>query len=111
MPRSRKKLPRLLRPFFWDYELDDLSWERDRKLIVERVLTRGTWAAQRWVWESLGDEGLRSWLTATRGRSLTPRQLRFWQLILGLREDLVDSWIADKNRSSWFRRNDREASS
>jgi hypothetical protein len=111
MPRTRKKLPRLLRPFFWDYVFDELSLERDRKLIVERVLTRGTWAAQRWVWENLGDEELRAWLRETSGRSLTPRQLRFWQLLLGLPEDAVDGWIAHKSQSPWFQRTRREASS
>ncbi|MFT3767633.1 MAG: hypothetical protein QM820_19435 [Minicystis sp.] len=99
----------MLRRFFWEYDFDDLSWESDRVLITERLLSRGTWPTWKWVREQLGDEGLAAYLRETRGRALSPRQLRFWGLILGLPKDEVSGWIEDKKGSLWFERTAHEA--
>lgn len=36
--KSPAKLPRLLRRFFWDYDFNALSWERDRDFIFRKLL-------------------------------------------------------------------------
>jgi hypothetical protein len=102
--RAAGSLPARLRPFFWDHDFDALSWNRDRDLVIARLLTRGTWTAQNWLRAKLGDDALREWIVAHRGRSLSPRQLRFWQLILALPDDRVSAWIEGKRASVWFSR-------
>ncbi|WP_437944559.1 DUF6922 domain-containing protein [Sorangium sp. So ce281] len=61
--RSRNdKLPELLRPFFWEYDFDELTWQADRAMIIERLLSRGSWSAWRWLRDELGDGSLRDFL-------------------------------------------------
>lgn len=90
---SSAPLPEDLRIIFWDYRLDDLSWEADRELVIRRVLTGGSWDAIAWLRRKLGDADLRKWLIDHRGRGLSPRQLRFWSLILGLPRQIADAWV------------------
>ena len=103
MPR---RLPPILRPFFWDYSFARLSWSADRELVTRRVLEHGSWEAVRWLRRKLGDEELRDWLVRRHGASLTPKQLRFWELILDIPRRQVDSWLADPRRQVWDRRCD-----
>ncbi len=61
-----KRLPRRLRPLFWDTEFGRLLWRRDGDFIIGRVLAVGDWDSLR------------------RGAGLSARQLCFWRLILDL---------------------------
>ncbi len=97
-------LPPFLEPFFWDYDFSQLSWEADRELIIQRVLRDGSWQAVRWLWQNLGDGGLRRWISDHQGGGLDPRQLRFWEMQLGLDRDEVDRWIARIKNSPWGQR-------
>ncbi len=75
-------LPVLLRPLFWEYDFNPLTWEDDRDLIIARVLAAGSWEAITWLRAQLGDQAWRAWLQHHCGRGLSPRQLRFWEVIL-----------------------------
>jgi len=97
-------LPKQLRPCFWDYDFARLSWEEDRELVIARVLATGSWEAIQWLRAQLGDPALREWLQRRRGAGLSPRQLRFWQLMLGLPRRQVDAWLAAEARQVWDRR-------
>jgi len=104
-PRSSPpRLPRMLRPLFWDHDFDVLNWKQDRDLIVARVLASGSWNVVRWLRRRLGDEALREWLQQRRGAGLSPRQLRFWELILELPHRQVNAWLAAPERTVWDRR-------
>jgi hypothetical protein len=98
------KLPALLRPLFWDYEFETLSWESDRDLIIARVLASGTWDAVTWLRSRLGDSGLRDWIERRHGRGLSPQQRRFWELILSLPHRQVNAWRAAQEREAWDQR-------
>jgi hypothetical protein len=91
---SAAALPRFLRPLFWEYDFARLSWDRDRDLVISRVLAEGDLDAIRWLIERLGKPELRRWIEARQGRGLDARQLRFWELILGLRHRQVSEWMA-----------------
>jgi hypothetical protein len=94
-------LPRRLRPLFWDYDFARLSWKADTDLIIARVLAVGDWESVRWLLRVLSRPALREWLERRRGAGLSARQLRFWQVILGLPRRQVDSWLADPGRQVW----------
>jgi hypothetical protein len=102
--RRRAKLPGRLRPLFWDYRFASLSWNEDAPLIIHRVLSCGDWQSIRWLRRRAGDERLRAWLIERRGAGLSPRQLRFWELIWKIPPRLVNTWLADPARSIWDRR-------
>ena len=86
-------LPKKLRTFFWDYPFARLSITKDRDLIIRRLLSRGLWDAVCWVRRQIGDQTLREWLIAHKGRGLTPRQLRFWGVIYDLPARQINSWV------------------
>jgi hypothetical protein len=101
---STAPLPESLRSCFWDYSFGDLSWEKDRELIVRRVLTDGSWDAITWLRQRMGESGLRKWLIAHRGRGLSPRQLRFWSLVLTLPKLWADAWTRAARTTPWNQR-------
>lgn len=102
--RRPRRLPEMLRQFFWEYRFRDLSWKADRDLVTWRILTHGDWKATCWLRRRLGDDELRQWILARDGRGLSSRQLRFWELILGLPPTLVNRWVKRARNSIWERR-------
>ncbi len=101
---ERTPLPEPLRELFWDYSFDELSWEEDRDLIIGRVLCEGPWDTVQWLRRELGDGAVREWIERARGRGLSRRQLRFWQLILELPAEEVDAWLAAREPDLWEQR-------
>jgi DNA-binding transcriptional ArsR family regulator len=101
---SSISLPQSLRRYFWDYSFKELSWEKDRELIIRRLLTDGSWDSIIWLRKQIGDGGLRKWLIAHQGRGLSPRQLRFWTLVLALPRRQVDAWARTARSAPWSTR-------
>ena len=91
----------MLRPLFWDCEFDQLDWEQHRDFVIRRVLESGTWDTICWLRRELGDAALREWICRYQGRSLSPQQLRFWELILDLPAESVDVWLRSPSRAVW----------
>jgi hypothetical protein len=93
----------MLRPFFWEYDFNLLSWEEDADLMIARILSRGSWKATRWLRAKAGDDRLKEWIIHNRGRGLGPRHLRFWELILDLPQGQVNEWLATGEQTFWRR--------
>jgi hypothetical protein len=100
------RLPRRLRVLFWDYDFGRLTWEADADLIIGRILAAGDWEAVRWLRLRLPKPAMREWLGRRRGAGLSARQLRFWELILGLPRREVNGWLSDSGRQVWEGRHD-----
>jgi len=96
-------LPAMMRPLFWEYNFRSLSWEKDRNLIVSRILSAGTWQTVCWLRARIGDADLSQWIIRRRGRGLSPKQLRFWELVLDLPHDEVDLWLVNGDQTYWRR--------
>jgi hypothetical protein len=94
-------MPPALRALFWDYPGTRLSWARDRDLIIGRVLSAGSWDTIQWLRRQVGDDSLRDWIERRAGAGLSPRQLRFWELVLGIPRQQVDAWLAAPDRAAW----------
>jgi hypothetical protein len=103
-PVYTSKLPAMLEPHFWDYEFEALTWKSDWDLIIGRVLTSGTWEAVTWLRSRVGDQAIREWILNHQGRGLSPQQLRFWELILGLPHHQVNIWLKAEGRKIWEKR-------
>jgi hypothetical protein len=98
------KLPDEVLAYFWDYPSTRLSLVKDQSLILRRILMDGSWDAILWLREQVGDDAIRKWLLEHRGRGLSPRQLRFWELILDLPAEQVDDWVRTASDSPWGKR-------
>lgn len=101
---SIEPLPKSLKPYFWDYPFSKLSINTDRDLIIRRVLSSGSWEAVLWLKKKIGDENLKKWLVAHQGHGLSPRQLRFWALVLDLPAQQVNQWVKTANETPWGKR-------
>jgi superfamily II DNA or RNA helicase/DNA-binding XRE family transcriptional regulator len=94
-------LPDHLRPLFWDHVFDELRWPAHRQLVIERLLQSGGDEAVRWIRQIVGDAALAEWIRSRQGRGIDPRQLRFWQVILGMTPAEVDPWVEAARESPW----------
>ncbi len=97
-------LPACVADVLWDHVPGAVCWSRDRSYLIERVLAHGSFEAIRWLRERVSNEELGRLIRKTRGRRLSARQLRFWQVILDLPDDEVSSWLGDAGRQVWDRR-------
>ena len=102
--RETVPLPPQVRSLFWEYGDRDVSLEGERDFVMGRVLSTGGWEAIRWLRGEVGEASLREYLSRTRGRLLSPRQLRLWQVLLDLPEETVTAWIESTARQVWDRR-------
>jgi len=101
-------IPAYVRELFWDIDKRCLSWQKDRDMIIERVLSHGGWNSIVWLRGMTTPGELREWFYRTRGRSLDPPRLRFWELKLDLPHRAVNQWIAAMKKNPWHRRLHRQ---
>jgi hypothetical protein len=73
-------------------------------MIIGRVLASGPWETVTWLRSAVGDDAIRRWIEEHGGRGLSPRQLRYWQLVLGIPSRRVDAWLQNDRRQVWDRR-------
>src|SRR5215217_888044 len=106
--RSVNSLPPPVRKLFWDVEPRSLRLDRDQDMIIGRVLASGPWETVQWLRSAVGEDAIRQWIEKHDGRGLSPRQLRYWQLMLGIPSRVVDAWLRSDRRHVWDRR-DRQA--
>jgi hypothetical protein len=97
-------LPVELKPLFWEYDFESLSWKRDNHFITKRILTHGGLWAWDWLRDRIGDVNLRDWILENNGVGMEPRRLRYWELVLDLPTEEVNRWIALEANSTWGRR-------
>jgi len=93
-----------MKNFFWDYPFRRLRIDKDRDLVISRLLDQGDWEAVQWLRMRLSDRDLKNWLLSRRGAGLSPRKLRFWELVLELPKRDVDDWLRSKTRQVWDQR-------
>lgn len=105
--RPGSTLPPYVRSLLWDYKADQISLETDRDFLVGRVLSHGSWEAVTWLRRQVGDDVLRAWIVGRRGRELSPKQIRFWELVLDLEPEDVAGWLRARQDSVWDRRASR----
>ncbi len=98
------ELPELLGRYFWDYAPGRLTWPDSRQTIIGRLLEKGGFDSVRWLRRHVGDQEIREFIIARRGRGIDPKRLRYWELILRLPEELVSAWIAAALQNPWHQR-------
>jgi hypothetical protein len=89
-------LPERMRQLFWDYSFEELRLDAHRDFIIGRVLADGDWESVRWLRHEVGDDALREWIIHRKGRGMSRKQIRFWELILKISESEVERWLAER---------------
>jgi squalene cyclase len=80
------ELPEGLKPYFQEYDPDDLDLTRDAELILQRTLEFGTWDEVRWLFKVYGAKRIRTFLRQKGERWLRPVVFNYWRKLLGIRQ-------------------------
>ena len=75
-------LPDSVKLLFWDVEADTVDLESHADYVMERVMSRGSWEAMKWLRARYARESLADFLRR-RGERLTPRDRAYWALVAG----------------------------
>ncbi|GIK55576.1 MAG: hypothetical protein BroJett015_12390 [Chloroflexota bacterium] len=84
MEMTAKGIPVSLRPYFQEYNLDDLDPTQDAFTIIKRTMARGNRMELHWLFSCYGEEQLARWVQEAGWRSLPRRRLLFWQAYFDL---------------------------
>ncbi len=104
MSNRGSPLPLAIKSLFWDINFESLSWENHHNFIIGRLLQSGDWDSLLWLRSQVGDNEVKRWIVNHKGRGLSPRQLRFWELVLGLDPPMINEWIRAIQKSPWEKR-------
>lgn len=80
-----RSMPAWVHPFFWDTDPRELSLDRHRIFIVERLLNAGDHLTLAWLFDAYGVEEIKDAVIESRG--LTPKTARCWQNYFDLAEE------------------------
>jgi hypothetical protein len=78
---AREDLPEAVARLLWDVDFARFDLDRDRQLVFERVMTRGTWEAMKWLLRRYSRADLAAFVRDYGRRVLTPRDLAYWALV------------------------------
>ena len=95
---------KVLRPLFWEYDTNKLGWPKNADLIIGKILMAGNWDQKVWLRREIGDHAIGVWIIKNDAHGLEPEDLRFWQLLSGLPDDLVEQWLQEPARQIWAAR-------
>ena len=104
LKKPTKPIPGHLHDLFWEYDISELGWEHCGDFVMRRVLSHDSWDQICWLHREFGDPEIARVIIESEGRSLSPRQLRFWELVLELPAIDVDRWLQDSRRQIWDHR-------
>jgi hypothetical protein len=93
------ELPQAVTRLLWDVDWERFDLDRDRALVFERVMTRGTWEAMKWLRRRYPEELLAEFVRARGHRLLAPRDLAYWSLVCNV--DLAPETDVGGGRPRW----------
>jgi hypothetical protein len=68
----------------WDVDPSEIDPQRHAALIFERVMSRGSWEAMKWLREAYPPSALAEFVRGQGARRLSPRDLAYWALVSGV---------------------------
>ena len=84
-------IPETSRPFFQEYDFEQLDPQRDGDLVIERLLAYGNREEVRWLISHYGKVRVRGWLAETGVRRLPKRRYRLWCVVLDVPASLRET--------------------
>jgi hypothetical protein len=73
-------LPESVARLFWDVDPATVELERHRDYVMERVMSRGTWEAMRWLQRAYSRSQIADFL-GRKGHRLPARDQAYWSLV------------------------------
>jgi lipopolysaccharide export LptBFGC system permease protein LptF len=78
--KNTSRLPQELKAYFWDMEFDELTIEKNSRIISERILNYGNINAVRWLFSWADKEYISSIIK--KSRNINAKSRNYWELIL-----------------------------
>lgn len=78
-----RAVPAALHWLFWEIEPTTVDLVEHADYVMERVMSRGNWAAMCWLRRVYGEAELAAFLRH-RGERLAPRERAYWELVAGV---------------------------
>ncbi|MFI5307313.1 MAG: DUF6922 domain-containing protein [Polyangiales bacterium] len=76
-------IPEEVTRLFWDVDPESVDLAQHSNYVMERVMSRGGWAAMLWLRRVYSAEELADFLLR-KGARLAPRDLAYWCVVTGL---------------------------
>jgi hypothetical protein len=76
-------IPDAVQALFWDVDPTTVQLPDHADYVIERVMSRGTWDAMRWLRATFDNTVLVDFLRR-KGQRLAPRERAYWQLVTGV---------------------------
>jgi hypothetical protein len=73
-------IPEEFERLFWGVDPTAIDLDRHKDFVIERVMSRGSWRAMRWLRSVYATEVLASTLRTIQSR-LAPRDVAYWSLV------------------------------
>ena len=89
-----RKLPELLKEYFWDVEFEKIDLHKQKVFILKRLLEYGNEKAVAWMWRNFKKAEIKDALSNYRGYS--QKSANYWALLLNIPKEKV---ICLKRRS------------
>jgi hypothetical protein len=86
LERTAAGIPVSLRPFFQEYQFEDLDPERSAFTVIERTLAWGDVPELRWLFGQYGEERLAEWVVQSGWYCLPRRRFKSWLCFFDLSE-------------------------
>jgi hypothetical protein len=74
-----KALPKQAKKYFWGDDLNDLSWSKHKKYIIQTLLERGDSTSLRWLFSNVTRSEVKKMLPSL---NLQPKSSNFWKVYL-----------------------------
>ncbi|KAF0135136.1 MAG: hypothetical protein FD145_274 [Candidatus Saganbacteria bacterium] len=85
--KREKKLPKEFKKYFWDVNLDKLSFSQNYKLIFSRILSYGSIPAIHWLFKNSDKSSIKNYVLSFGGKQLDKRSNNLWRIFFGIKHD------------------------
>jgi len=79
------EIPARLKPYFQEYDVEQLDMTQDANLVIQRTLEFGTWDDLAWLFRAYGIERIRLFIRQRGERMLKPVSFNYWRKLLNVR--------------------------
>ena len=77
-------IPECVMILLWDMDAKSVNISQHKALILERVMSRGTFAAMQWLLKTIPKDDIIDFLNVRGQRLLSPRDLAYWSIVCGM---------------------------
>ncbi len=85
MQDNKSLIAQLSPHLFWDTNLETLDWQRNKRLIIERVLNRGTWEEWKLIVNRYGKQEMKT--TLCELPYIEKKEANFVQVYFGIKPE------------------------